>query len=343
MLRVLVAEDSPTARELLVAILSSDPGITVVGEAATGEDAVAMARRLRPHVVTMDIRLPGIDGFEATRQIMIEAPVPIVIVSGTYDVRDVEFSMHALRAGALTVLPKPRAADWPHADDACRHLVQTIKAMAQVKVVRRWPTAGPIAAPPPPPVEHGVPAEIVAIATSTGGPAALARILGDLPASFPLPVLIVQHIAAGFVEGLASWLNSAGSLPVRVARNGDVLHPGSVYVAPEDRHLSVSNRLTIALSVSEPLNGFRPSGSVLFESVARTFGRSAVAVILTGMGDDGVAGLSAVRANGGRTIAQDEASSVVFGMPAAAIQSGLADVTLPLDSIATRLQELARL
>jgi two-component system chemotaxis response regulator CheB len=341
MLRVLIAEDSATARELLVEILRADPEITIVGETGNGIDAIAMTKQLRPDVITMDIRMPRLDGFEATRQIMIEAPTPIVIVSSIYDGRDVEVSMQALRAGALTVLPKPPGPESPDFDEQSRQLVQTVKAMSQVKVVRRWPErvlVEPATRPAPDPTAR---AEIVAIVASTGGPAALARILSDLSRDFGLPVLIVQHIASGFIDGFAAWLNTIGTLPVKVAYDRETLRPRTVYIAPDHHHLGVSDRTTIALSRSAPIHGFRPSGTALFESVAKVFGRSAAAIVLTGMGDDGVAGLRAVRSAGGRTIVQNEATSVVFGMPGAAIAAGLADLTLPIDAIAARLEELS--
>jgi two-component system chemotaxis response regulator CheB len=341
MLRVLVAEDSATARELLVKVLRSDPDITIVGNAINGVDAIAMTKQLRPDVITMDIRMPKLDGFEATRQIMVEAPTPIVIVSSVYDERDVEISMHALRVGALAVLPKPPGPQAPDFEDQCRRLVQTVKAMSQVKLVRRWPERLVTERTAFPSAGRNARAAVAAIAASTGGPAALARILSDLAPGFGLPILVVQHIAAGFIEGFASWLDTIGTLSVRVAQDGEPLRPGTVYIAPDHRHLCVGDRSTIALSRRAAIHGFRPSGTALFESVAEVFGHSVVAIVLTGMGDDGVAGLRAVRKAGGHIIAQDEASSVVFGMPAAAIAAGLADVTLPVDAIASRLKELA--
>jgi two-component system, chemotaxis family, protein-glutamate methylesterase/glutaminase len=340
-LKVLVADDSPTARELLVQILRADPGLVIVGEAHNGLEAVEMTGRLRPDVVTMDIRMPVMDGFEATRRIMVETPTPIVIISSAYDARDVEVSMHALRVGALTVLPKPPGPGAPGFDDARRHLVQTVKAMAAVKVVRRW-RERPAQTPGTVVARRGVRPRIVAMAASTGGPAALARILADMPADFALPLMVVQHIAAGFVEGLAAWLNTSSPLSVRVAGTGEPLQPGVVYLAPDDHHLTVADRFRIAIPQTPPLSGFRPSASIMFESVAHVFGASTVAVILTGMGDDGVAGLRAVRTAGGRILAQDAETSVVFGMPGAAVTEGLADAALPLDAIAPRLQELTR-
>ena len=338
--RVLVAEDSATARALLLHILGSDPDVRIVGMAHNGEDAVALTATLRPDVITMDVRMPGIDGFEATRRIMAQTPTPIVIISGHYERKDVDASMNALRAGALTILPKPSGPDSADFADQSAWLLRTVKAMAEVKVVRHR-LEQPLARPAAPPVTAATQrARIVTVAASTGGPAALARILTQLSSPFPLPLLVVQHIAAGFAEGLARWLNGVSALPVRVAGERETLRPSTVYVAPDDRHLSVLDDRTITVLHSPAVNGFRPSGSVLFQSAAQVFGRGTVAVILTGMGEDGLSGLRAVRAAGGCIIAQDEASSVVFGMPGAAVEAGLTDVILPVASIAARLEEL---
>jgi len=340
--RVLVAEDSPTARALLVAILEADQNVQVVGVAHTGEEAVAMTARLRPHVVTMDIRLPGIDGFEATRRIMAGTPTPIVIISGYYDRRDVAASMNALRSGAVTILPKPPGPDSHDFGDQCAWLVRTVKAMAEVKVVRHHEQAIEAAALPVAlSIRSNERPRIVTIAASTGGPAALARILEELSNGFPLPLLVVQHIASGFAAGLAQWLNSVSNIPVRIAAEREPMRPSTVYLAPDDRHLSVLDPATLTVLPSPPLDGFRPSGSLLFESAVQVFGGAVVAVILTGMGDDGLAGLRRVRAAGGSIIAQDDATSVVFGMPGVAVEAGLPDFVLPLGAIASRLEALA--
>jgi two-component system chemotaxis response regulator CheB len=340
MIRVLVVDDSATARGLLVKILQSDREIQIVGEAADGVEAVALTQRLRPDLVTMDIHMPRLDGLEATREIMITAPTPIVIVTASTRAREVAKSMELLALGALDVLIKPPGPAAPGFEDEARRLVDVVKTMAQVKVVRRWravPSAPPRRARP----RQGAPkVRVVAIAASTGGPAALHDLLENLPGDLPASVLIVQHIAHGFTAGLAAWLGLGTALCVKVAEEGEPLAPGTVYCAPEDRHLDVTPRGTVALSSAPPVGGFRPSGTFLFEAAARTFGASAVAVILTGMGDDGVAGLHAVRQAGGRVIAQDQASSAVFGMPGAAVAAGLADEVLPPDEIATRLVEL---
>jgi two-component system chemotaxis response regulator CheB len=348
MIRVLIADDSPTSRELLKAILGSDPEIQVVGEACDGVEAVELTRKLRPDVVTMDLRMPHLDGFEATKEIMITAPTPIVIVTGSVAIHDVEVSLFALRAGALALLSKPPGPDSPAFEDMARELLASVKAMSQVKVVRHWRPAGTEAANrglPPAPAAHRCGgaaagrARVVAVATSTGGPAALHRLLSDLPGDFPVPILVVQHITRGFTDGLADWLNKVSPLHVKVARDGEPLAAHDVYLAPDDRHLGVAGG-AVALSGLPPVEGFRPSGTYLFESAAQAFGAATVAVILTGMGEDGVAGLRAVRQAGGRVIAQDEKSCAIFGMPGAAIAAGLVDAVLSLDAIAARLVEL---
>jgi two-component system chemotaxis response regulator CheB len=345
MIRVLVADDSATAREFLKLILASDPEIRVVGEARDGAEAVAATARLRPDLVTMDLHMPQLDGLEATREIMITAPTPILIVTGSHRARDVEASMEILRCGALDVLlkpPDPCSAEYP---GAARRLIAAVKAMATVKVVRHW-RPSERAAPAPPVTEGQARAHVVAIATSTGGPAALRCVLSGLPADYPLPILVVQHITPGFTAGLASWLNSACSLRVKMAQHDEPLAPHTVYLAPDELHLGTDRKAgggTIALSNAPPIGGFRPSGSYLFESVARSYGRNALALILTGMGEDGVAGLRAVKKTGGLVLAQDEKTSIIFGMPGAAIAAGLATFVLPLEAIAARLVALAGL
>ena len=270
---------------------------------------------------------------------MIAAPTPVVIVSGHVDVGDnMEVAMQALKAGAFAVLPKPVGPTDPNFGEQQKRLLDTVKQMAGVKLVRHWRDKTgrreiPVIPSPPP----GVAREVVAIAISTGGPAALQQLLTSLPRDFPAPILVVQHIAEGFVEGLILWLDSVSSLRVKLAEDGEKLRDSTVYLAADGVHLGVSRRRRVSLSATPVVNGFRPSGTVLFESVAAAFGKAAVCVIMTGMGDDGVAGLAAVRKAGGRIIAQDEKTSVVFGMPAAAIETGFVDVVLPLAAIVNQL------
>jgi two-component system chemotaxis response regulator CheB len=283
--------------------------------------------------------MPQLDGLEATRRIMDEAPTPIVIVSAVLDPKNVDESLQALQAGALTIVPKPEGPGSSDFDQIRRQLVRTIKAMAGVKVVRRLPRRLSPAPPRPASGAQAPPARLVAIGASIGGPAALHRIVSGLPADFPAPILVVQHLAAGFVNGLASWLRHSCRLAVRIAEHGEALAPGTLYLAPDDRHLGATAGGTLVLSDAPPIGGFRPSATYLFESVAYSHGAEALAVILTGMGEDGVDGLRAVRQAGGRTLAQDESSCIVYGMPGAAVAAGLADIVLPVDEIGAYLRQ----
>jgi two-component system chemotaxis response regulator CheB len=349
-IRVVVAEDSPTARALLIAVLGQEPDFEIVGECADGDDAVKLAKRLHPDVMTMDLHMPRMDGLEAIRRIMSEAPTRIVVVSNSIGSHDVQASMEALRAGALTAIPKPCGPGSPEFAEQSRQLTSMVRAMSEVKVIRRWvsapspgatlrATASPGAGLRAAPFTRKIPG-IVVIGASTGGPAALHRLLSDLPSTVAAPILVVQHIAHGFLPGLVDWLNSVSRLPVKIAEDGELLSEGRVFVAPDGHHLRVSSRNLISLSAGAPYGGHRPSASVLFESAARVYGAESLAVILTGMGSDGIDGLVAVHRAGGHVIAQDEQSSVVFGMPGAAIHAGVAHEVLPLTQIATRLGEV---
>jgi two-component system chemotaxis response regulator CheB len=340
MIRVLIAEDSPTARALIASILATDPEMVIVGEAEDGMQAIRLAALRRPDVIVMDIRMPHVDGFEATKRIMADTPTPVVIVTATAAPDDLQVSLNALRAGALTVLAKPAGPAAPDFEDTCRRFVRTVKSMASVKVVRRWldrTSSIPASAPGSKAVRSAARAKVVAIAASTGGPAALHRILSELPQRFPLPILVVQHMSPGFTEGLVRWLGANCPLTVRIPADGEPLSAGHVYVAPSDVHLGVTARPAIALSAADSIHGFRPSATHLFDSVAKAFRAEAIAVMLTGMGEDGVEGLRSIRRAGGMIIAQDETTSVIFGMPGAAIAAGLADLVLPLDDISGHL------
>ncbi|MEP6621203.1 MAG: chemotaxis-specific protein-glutamate methyltransferase CheB [bacterium] len=350
MIRVLVADDSATARALIVALLSAEADIVVVGEARNGREAVDMAERLTPNVVTMDIQMPVMDGFQATQELMTRTPTPIIIVSSSARMDDVELSLEATRAGALLVLPKPEGPSITSSAADQRYLVNMVRAMASVKVVRRH-TAGSSRDVRRTPaqgvsrVRAGSAPRIVAIGASTGGPAALQAIFADLPRSFPLPILVVQHISPGFTGGLVHWLGGGTRMDVRVATFGETPVPGTIYVAPDDRHLGLrladDHSLRLLLDASPPVGSFRPSASFLFRSVTDALGAAALSVILTGMGDDGVVGLRRAYAAGGHVIAQDEASSVIWGMPREAVRAGVTTETLPLSEIAGHLRELA--
>jgi len=342
MIRVLVVEDSDTARALLRATLTLDNDIRVIGEARNGAEAVAMARTLKPDLITMDISMPVLDGFAATQQIMAAMPVPIVMVTAFPNISEAEAAARAMTSGALAVVRKPPGIISLSYVQSARELIETVKAMAEVKVVRHFPKTpsrkGSLAL-----IRQPSRLRLVTIAASIGGPAALQVLLPALKPDFALPLLIVQHIAAGFVEGLVSWLAKGLSLPVKLASNGEPLAAGTIYFAPDNYHLGVTSNLCALLSSAPPIEGFRPSANFLFETAAKAFGGETVAAILTGMGDDGLHGLRSLKRANAYVLAQDEETSVVFGMPGAAVKAGVVDMVLPIGAIAQKLNELVEL
>lgn len=342
MIRVLVVDDSPTIRALLTQLLESDAGIRVVGSAADGEAAVQQALALRPNLITMDIRMPRMDGFEATRRIMEVQPTPIIVVSASVEAPDLRITFNAMSAGALDVIEKPSGGSPDDLVSLRDKLVRTVKLMAEVKVVRRRPARLTGALELPASGRSFVSPAVVVIGASTGGPAALNTVLRQLPADFRLPVVVVQHMAAGFTQGLVDWLRLDSRLPVRVARHGQHLANGEVYFAEEGQHLVFLERGVLGRDSSPPVSHVRPSATVLFRSAAATYGAEALGVLLTGMGDDGAQGLLAIRDKGGLTLAQDAATSVVYGMPRVAAELGAARYVLALEKIAPTLAQLAR-
>lgn len=318
---MLVVDDSPVVRDFLVHLLESDPAISVVGTADNGEEACQAVARLRPDVITMDLHMPRLDGVEATRRIMETQPTPIVIVCGSTEVEEGPTAFRAIEAGALLALQRPVSLAHPDHERTARELIGNVKLMAEVRVVRRWSRARvvrPVLPAEPPPFEQKH--SLVALGASTGGPPVLQGLLAALPAAFPLPILVVQHMASGFVQSFASWLDGSTPLEVRVAQQGEHIRRGRVYIAPEDRQMRVTPARTIALSNEGPRNGVQPSVACLFHSVAETCGANAVAGLLTGMGRDGAKELRLLRDQGAITFTQDRESSAVFGMPAEAIR-----------------------
>ena len=346
MINVFVVEDSQTIRDYLVYILETDPQIRVCGTAANGEEALTLVARLRPDVVLMDIHLPGIDGLETTRRIMASHPLPIVVCTASTQFNQVHTAMRSLEAGALAVLKKPSGFADPNAEAEAASIITTLKLMSEVKVVKRWnqkaATASSTVAQPMLHDILGHDAEIVAIGASTGGPPVILQILSGLSPAFAAPILVVQHIAAGFTAGFAEWMDAASGLPVHVARDGEMPRPGHVYVAPDDLHLSVGPRGEMQTTQDEPRNSLRPAVGVLFRSMAERFGRRAVGVLLTGMGQDGAEELKLMADEGALTVAQDQDSCVVFGMPAEAIKLGAARFVLPPHKIADLLIQAVR-
>ncbi len=341
-IRVVVVDDSLVAREMLCQILGSDPEIEVVGTARDGMGGVEMVASLKPDLVTMDIHMPKLDGVEATERIMAFNPTPILVVSSSVHGEGIGRAFEALEAGALDVLKKPEPADWADLDRIARDLIRKVKVLSNVKVImhvrgRRPKEPAPAGPMVPLPAADGY--SVVAVGSSTGGPSALAKVLGALPAATPVPVVVAQHIAEGFVPGLVGWLAGLCKVRVRMAESGEQLRAGTVYISPTGGNLVV-HRTEIQVQPPEPSQLYVPSADTLFSSVAGTYGRHAVGVILTGMGNDGAGGLKAMRDAGAMTIAQDEKTSVVFGMPRAAIEAGAAARVLPIEGIGAAIDEL---
>ncbi len=334
-IRVLIVDDSVTMRTALKYSLLRDPTVEVVGEAANGIEAVQLAKSLSPDVITMDVNMPVLDGFRATEEIMAECPSRILIVCAVDQDREIALSFRSIQAGALEIIAKAEpGAGTP--GEWGRKVLESVRLMSEVTVVRRRrlvPLPGKPSAPARP---AGL--LVVGIASSTGGPPVLASLFADLPPNFPLPILVAQHITAGFSAGLAKWLGSQTKMTVELARPGGRTLPGHVYLAPDGQHLEVGPNATLCTVPSN--GGHCPSGDRLMSSLARCYGPSAVGMILTGMGEDGVQGLLELRKSGALTLGQDKASCVVFGMPMVASQKGAVSDLLSPENLKAFLKSL---
>jgi two-component system chemotaxis response regulator CheB len=325
-------------------MLGADPGLEVVGLARNGIEAVEQAERLRPDVIVMDVYMPRMNGLEAAGRIMERIPTPIVMVSASFSQDEVALTFEAFKAGALTAVDKPCGPDHPGQAAAARRLVEAVKLMAEVKVVHRWPRRARSQMLEA--AEQGLipmPRQIrlIAIGASTGGPQVIMEILARLPRDFETPILVVQHITPGFTRGLVTWLGQRKHLAVKLAEPGESVSPGTIYLAPDGSQMGITKDGQFRLTRGGVQDGFCPSASYLFQSVAEAYGRSAMGILLTGMGRDGAQGLLRLRQAGGVTIAQDEATSVVFGMPAEAIRLGAAEYVLSPEQIARAMRSSA--
>ncbi|WP_426754494.1 chemotaxis protein CheB [Myxococcus sp. Y35] len=325
-IRVLVVDDSPTMANMLTALLTEEPRIEVVGRAGDGNRAVQLARLLRPDVITMDLLLPGLDGPGAIAAIMSQAPARILVVSAVAEQRGVDLGFQAMSAGALELIGKPNVTNAEELRRWGKELAHSVCLMAEVPVISR--RARPAVAPPLP---TGARVDIFGVVASTGGPPALAEVLSKLPRSLPVPLLIAQHITVGFTQGMVRWLSQVTQLPVAIARDGERLEPGHVYFPLDGHDLVVDGAGLARLQPSR--GGPCPSGDLMLLSLASAFGRRSGGVVLTGMGEDGARGLLAIRKAGGVTFSQDEASSVVFGMPRVALELKATDQGVPLASL----------
>lgn len=332
--RVLVVDDSRPLRDLVRCILNGESGITVVGEAADGAEAVAKVLELKPDVVTMDIEMPVMGGLEAIEKIMSSYPVPILALTA---LTGLQTAFGAVSKGALDVMLKPEVRDNPQKLVHKIRLLAGIEMNALRRVMGKQPPqakAAAVASRPQPG------RRIVAIAASTGGPQAIQHILSQLPCDFPAPIVVTQHIAEGFIAGMAQWLNGSTGLAVRIACNGDHLSPGQVYLNPPQYAMRVTRQGMVIIGERDPRLVYNPSCDTLLQAVAEAYREKAVGVILSGMGDDGVLGMEAIKKAGGATLAQDAGTSVVFGMNSLALERGCIDRTLPLSEIPGELVAL---
>lgn len=387
-LRILIVDDSALVRSALRELLESDPDIHVVGEAENGRQALLLATSLHPDVITMDVRMPVMDGLETTEQLMAYNPTPVLAITSLYSRDDVDISFKMLGAGALEVMEKPDLSSPDALERARRELIRRVKLLARVRVVthlrgrRRTDTLGkdataawkvqrppalrqetkptqpvqpavresPVVPPPRPGAsdvkrELSIPRPIrrlkvtfplVVIGASTGGPRIIQQILKGLPAVFGAAVVVVQHIAEGFSAGLVEWLAETSTLPVRLAQEGDQVGVGSVLVAPDSFHLYIQDEGRVYLNDQPVLQ--RPAVDITMQTAAKVFGSQTIGVLLTGMGRDGAVGMQSIRRAGGYTIAQNEASSSIYGMPRAAVELDAVDEVLPPDKIILALR-----
>lgn len=342
--RVLVVDDSRLLRRGMRAILEAS-GITVVGECGSGIEAIAKVETLAPDVVTLDLDMPELDGLSTIERIMEVRPTPILVVTGDARFRGLDGHFEALMRGAIDLIYKPSRIDVDAPE--CQRLVERIHAAARVSVSslrggarRRAKSTTQRNVTPAPRVAELAPA-LIAIGASTGGPGALRSVLGSLGTDLPAPVVVVQHMAEEFAEGFVSWLQSQVSMPLHEATVGTRMRAGHAYIAVRGPHLRIGADNVINAAPGRP-NPHRPSIDVLFSSVASGIGKRSIGILLTGMGDDGADGLAAINATGALTIAQDEATCVVFGMPGAAVERGAAKLVLPLNSIARVTRDACR-
>jgi two-component system chemotaxis response regulator CheB len=338
-IKVLVVEDSITSQVLLQGILTSDPEIEVVGIAEDGRAALKLMANIRPDVVTMDLHMPGMDGLEATRRIMETKPVPIIIVTSKESHENKIEAFNYMSIGAVAALEKPENFEDPGYEESCRQLILTVKLMSEIKVVRRLSQTYPKGERELENLSQEQESiKLIAMGASTGGPPVLRTILSKISKDFPVPIVIVQHIAKGFLPSLVEWLNGESRLPVEIARAGESLRPGRVYLAPDRFDMGVLRSLAVTLSAPSALNV--PSVSCLFRSVSANFGSGAIGVLLTGMGTDGSLELALMKENGAVTIAQDKDSCVVFGMPGEAVKLRGATYILPAEQIAQKIEQV---
>jgi len=346
MIRVLIAENSLVMQQLLRHTISSDPMLTVVGVASDGEEALEAVKKLHPDVIAMDWQMPKLDGLEATRIIMETTPTPIVIVTGSVAANDAAVSFRMIEAGALAIIQQPPNVDHPDYEREKLQLTRTLKLMSEVKLVKRLVRTSNKKEIARPSAKNYFRSEsdiqVIALGASTGGPNVLQTILSGLPKDLPVPIFIVQHISKDFTAGFVEWLQNTTNFPLHIASDGEYPLPGHGYVAPDDYHMGIERGPKIVLSKSDLENGLRPSVAYLFRSVAQNFGSHAVGILLTGMGRDGADELKIMKEKGAITFAQDEESSIIYGMPGEAVKLNAATYILSPEEITVALTALIK-
>jgi two-component system, chemotaxis family, protein-glutamate methylesterase/glutaminase len=351
-IKVFLVEDSPVALVILQKLLESAPDIEVVGTALNGIEALETIPKAGPDVICTDLLMGKMGGLELIQQLMMHYPRPILVVSQAVQQTDTDTIFRLLEAGAVDVFSKPKTGlkeDYDYSKDALLHKIRVLSGVKVFKKKLPIPPSAPTVSTvalsnrPIPEPSGSNPLKIVAIGGSTGGPQAFHKILSKLPVDFPLPIVCVQHISEGFLAGLVGWLNAACLLKVKIAEEGEQPIPGHVYYAPEGYHLSVNRQGHLIYSAAPPVSSHRPSVSVTFQALAEVYGAETIGVLLTGMGRDGADGMKAIAQTGGLTIAQDEASSVIFGMPKEAIALGGVTYILPVQEIAPTLLKIMAL
>lgn len=353
-IRALIVDDSAFMRKMVGDILSRSDKIEVVGTARNGQEALDKLEALAPHVITLDVEMPVMDGIETLRRVMEVRPTPIVMLSSLTE-EGAEVTLRALHMGAVDFIHKPSGAISLDIEKVAEAIIATVEAAAgsNMSSLARRPLAGPKPVSPPPPAAPAAPRPsprpdgtghraVVVIGTSTGGPRALQEVIPRLPADLEAPVVVVQHMPPKFTKSLAERLDMLSAVEVREARDGDPIRPGTVLLAPGGRHMRVGDGHKIALSDEPPLWGVRPAADLLIESVAQSYGAGAVGVIMTGMGHDGARAMQYLKEHGGSTIAESEETCVIYGMPRAVVEAGAADEVVPLQRIAERIVRLVR-
>ncbi len=347
--KVLLVEDSPVALEILQRLLKTSPEIQLVGTARNGKEALELIPKVQPQVICTDLHMKGMNGLELTHHVMSKYPIPILVISNSVQEDDSSNIFELLQAGAIDVFPKPAMGQASDYEKVKARLIAKIRVLSGVSVFRRspkQPTAVEVAKPifshltTPTKLDPTFAIKVVTIGGSTGGPKALHKILAAIPKNFPVPIICTQHISPGFLQGLVDWLNRESQIAVKIAEKGEFPLPGTFYFAPDGCHLALSSYGKFTFPALEAVDGHCPSVSVMFESVAKFYGRETLGILLTGMGKDGAAGMQAIAQAGGITIAQDEQSCLVFGMPKEAIALGAVKHILPIQDIANFLKKM---